>query len=407
MKEQSIKYLIIASILAISALLYFQVKWMDHSRKLMEEQFNQRVQMALCSAVDKAASNTDRQALRTSCGITTNQNVCRLPSSTLLETSTLDATLAKTLAYYDLNMPYEVEIIEKSKPELYSCSLEPLLETDQHYLGINFPTRSEFLLSGMGFMFVSSIAILLFISFLFGLASYYLIRQRRISNLNREFFNHMAHEFRTPLTNIKLASGLLQKQMSAPKESRYLQIIQGESIGLMEQVEKVLHLSQIERKDYQLNREKIDLNNMVQQVVQEMDLQIKEKSAQINLELPAGETPYLVDSFHFSRMLRNLLDNALKYSNATPLIQLKLQTTAKQLQLQITDNGSGISPEQQRKAFQKFSRFHEQEHVKGFGLGLAYVKKIVELHGGQIQLHSPQGQAGTTIDIQFPKNPTA
>lgn len=405
MKEQSIKYLIGASIIAISALLYFQLKWMDHSRKLMEEQFNQRVQMALCSAVDKAASNTDCKALRASCGITNNQNVCRLPSSTLLETSTLDATLAKTLAYYDLNMPYEVEIVEKSRSEPYSCSLEPLLESDEHYLGINFPTRSEFLLSGMGFMFVSSIAILLFISFLFGLATYYLLRQKRISDLNREFFNHMAHEFRTPLTNIKLASRLLQKQVNAPRENRYVQIIQGESAGLMEQVEKVLHLSQLERKDYQLNRERTDLNTMVQQVVQEMDLQIREKSAQVDIKAPETALLYPVDAFHFSKMIRNLLDNALKYSQDMPIIQIKLEETGEQLLLQVSDNGPGITPEQQRQAFKKFSRFHELEHVKGFGLGLAYVKKIVELHGGKIKLQSNEGHQGTKIDIQFPKTP--
>ncbi len=405
MKERSIKYLIGASILAIIALLYFQLKWMDHSRKLMEEQFNQRVQMALCSAVDKAATNTDRQALRASCGITNGQNTCRLPSATLLETSTLDATLAQTLAFYDLTIPYEVEIVEKTTPETYSCSLEPLLETDQHYLGVNFPNRSEFLLSGMGFMFVSSIVILLFISFLFGLASYYLIRQKRISDLNREFFNHMAHEFRTPLTNIKLASGLLQKQVAAPKENRYLQIIQGESAGLMEQVEKVLHLSQIERKDYHLNREPTDLNDMVQQVIKEMDLQIKEKSAHLEVQLPETHIQYPVDRFHFSRLLRNLIDNALKYSQDIPFIQLILKDTPNELQFEIADNGPGINSEQLKDAFNKFSRFHAD--VKGFGLGLAYVKKIVELHGGEIRLLSANGLPGTTVHFQLPKQPNA
>ncbi|GJM33297.1 MAG: hypothetical protein DHS20C18_22980 [Saprospiraceae bacterium] len=403
MKAYSIKLLIGASIVALIALLYFQIKWMDHSRHLMEEQFKNRVQMALCSAVEKAANNTDCQALRASCGLSTNQATCRLPSATLLRTSSLDSAIAKTLNYYQLDIPYEVQIVEKSDPDSYSCSLEPLLETDQHYLGINFPNKSKFLLNGMNFMFVSSIAILLFISFLFALASYYLLRQKRISDLNRDFFNHMAHEFRTPLTNIKLASGLLQKQMPAAKESRYLQIINGESAGLMEQVEKVLHLSQIERKEYQLHKELTDLQGLIQQVIKEMDLQIKEKSAKLDIQLPAEPINYAVDRFHFSRLLRNLLDNALKYSTGIPLIRVNLKDTREQLQFQIADNGPGLKVEQQQQAFNKFSRF--QSDVKGFGLGLAYVKKIVELHGGQITLGSSSNNQGTSIQFQLPKHP--
>lgn len=218
-----------------------------------------------------------------------------------------------------------------------------------------------------------------------------------------DFFNHMTHEFRTPLTNIKLASKLLAKNKLQDKGQQYVTIIQQESHQLMEQVDRVLQLARLEEGDYQLRTELIHLPTLLQNVLQEMSLQLSAHSAEVSLNIDPDIPSLNGDPFHLSNALRNLIDNALKYSAPGAQIKIDIQEKDNGFSVRVQDNGQGIPRAQQERIFDKFQQGKPgpSQAQKGFGLGLAYVKKIVDLHRGQIKIESVLGQ-GTCFDLFFP-----
>ncbi len=224
-----------------------------------------------------------------------------------------------------------------------------------------------------------------------------------MSERNLDYFNHMTHEFRTPLTNIKLASKLLSKKQDMRPNSKYLDIIQQESAQLMEQVDRVLHLARLEQEDYILKKEHINPPQLVEKILREMSLQISNSQAEVRYTSSPNLPPVLGDPFHLGNAIRNLLDNALKYSPHGAIIKIVMKETLAGLLIRVSDNGPGISQAQQKRMFQKFQRGPHAKMTgqKGFGLGLAYVKKIVDLHEGHIKLVS-SSQNGTAVDIHLP-----
>jgi len=403
MRFNWITALIIASALAILTLITFQVRWMQHSQELLEGQFNQQVKMALCNTVEKLAVNEScAQTLQTSCASTPAQN-CSQQLDTLLNSSIFDETLSAALQFYEINLPYEASILDNPGSDLppFSCTLNPLLASDDHLIQLDFDDKQQFILYQMGEMLGSSIFILLFICTIFGLATYHLLRQQKMSDLNREFFNHMAHEFRTPLTNIRLAGKMLQKKHEGLHGSPYLGIIHQEGNHLMHQVEQVLHLARLEKKDYQLKRQITDIAEILQETVQSMQLRKMECSADIELQLPSSPIHFPVDSLHLGNALRNLLDNSLKYCSEVPKIIIQLFRTEEAIKLILQDNGDGLDMEEKKKVFDKFYQSNHTQNRKGFGLGLAYVKRVIELHGGEVHIHSSKG-IGTQFEISLP-----
>lgn len=398
-------WIIGASALALTALIFFQLRWIQHSTELLQEQFSHRVDMALCNAVEQMAGSKSCADISTSCATSTKKGGCQMKLDSIFRTEEGDAVLKEALAFYKLDMPYEISVLEKptDAPNAHSCSLSPLIEDEDHYLNIDFANQKSFILDRLGFMAYSSFAIILFIALVFVISSYYLIRQKRMSERNLDYFNHMTHEFRTPLTNIKLASKLLSKKQGLNSESKYLNIIQQESAQLMEQVDRVLHLAKLEQEEYVLKKEQISAPQLVEKILREMSLQIARSEADVTYTQSPNLPPLLGDPFHLGNAIRNLLDNALKYSQKRARIEILLKPTPQGLLIRVSDNGPGISQAQQKRMFQKFQRGTNAKVTgqKGFGLGLAYVKKIVDLHQGQVRLLSSQ-QSGTCIDIHLP-----
>ncbi|PHN04503.1 sensor histidine kinase [Flavilitoribacter nigricans] len=411
MKFNWITALITASALAMLALIAFQVRWMQHSQELLEEQFNQRVNLALCNTVEKLAVEDGCGSIKASaCSNMTAMN-CHQPLDTLLASDIFDQTLQTALHFYQIDLPYRANIHTKDSPDNpdelppYSCTLNPLLDNDDHYLQLNFEDKESFFLAQMGGMIGSSIFILLFICTIFALATYHLLRQKRMSDLNREFFNHMAHEFRTPLTNIRLAGKMLEKKELQLSDSPYLRIIREEGNHLMEQVEQVLHLARLEKHDFDLQRKETDIGQLLRETVKSMELRQLECRARISLDLPHDPVFQAVDPLHLGNAIRNLLDNAMKYCTQVPDIRLGLQASGRGVELSLRDNGQGWAEAESHKVFEKFYQSRQAPNRKGFGLGLAYVKRVIELHGGSIAVNSSPG-AGTRFDISLPEPTT-
>lgn len=410
MRNKHIALLIGASALAILALIGFQVSWMLHSRGLIEEQFNNRVNMALCSTVERIAEDqVCSEQIRACCKVGSAEGTCTETIESFASMPETEKVLAAALRYYQIDLPYSIQVTAKdtnappNKLPPFSCSLNPVLENDTHLLQVQFEGKTNYLLQKMGMMAGASIVILCLICLVFALASYYLLRQQKMSALNRDFFNHMTHEFRTPLTNIKLAGNLLARKHPELQNNQYLNIIQQESRQLMGHVEGVLHLAALEKGDYRLQKETVDLRQMLDNVVSGMELQIKEKAGQVQWEGDYQDCRVQGDVFHLTNAFRNLLDNALKYNPSAPLIHIGLKPGPAGWHILFQDNGVGMSEKECQVVFDKFQRATDPAcaHHSGFGLGLAYVKKIVDMHRGQISLHSEKGW-GTRFDLYLP-----
>lgn len=411
MQQRTSSYLVVASAIAMAALLFVQVIWLRHSQGLMEEQFQTNVNTALCSAVATLAKDEKcSKPFSESCTITAAE--CSQKLDQLIKTEQFAKTVSSSLAGFNITLPYEAKVCAKppsytpSATELppYSCALDPITKTDSHFINLEFSEKKKYTLDKMGIMTGTSFGILLMICLLFFYASYHLLRQQKMSNLNREFFNHMAHEFRTPLTNIKLASSLLQRKALAPAGQPHLQIIQNEASQLMQQVEQVLYLARLEKNDYLLSKEACDLVRLCRDTIADMHLQAEAKRAMIQFTPTHTSTEIRVDALHLKNALRNLLDNALKYSNDQPNIRVDLKEYQDYVLLAVQDDGPGLSVGQQEQIFTPFYRQKStRDNCKGFGLGLAYVRRIVELHQGQIEVQSQAGQ-GARFEITLPKS---
>jgi signal transduction histidine kinase len=217
----------------------------------------------------------------------------------------------------------------------------------------------------------------------------------------------MAHEFRTPLTNIGLASKMLSKKHKDLKENELLKIIGRENAKLVNQIERVLHLAKVENGEYHLQKESLNLKSLFNSVHEEMEMQIEAKEAHFNIENVSDDLAIYGDKLHLGNVFKNLLDNALKYSNEEPRIDISAHPNGKGIHIQFQDNGIGIPKCDQKNIFEKFQRMPSDSNGKnikncrGFGLGLSYVKMMVELHNGNIKVNN-NGKQGTQFEIFLP-----
>lgn len=408
--NNKIPYFIIASTVGLLLLIVMQVKWMQKSVELVEEQFDQKVSMALCMAVDQISETEEKTNLKVSCSVpgAYGQQCCANNLSLFMTNSNVKQVVDEALAFYDVNIPFEMEVSEyndllfppEKKEPSYSCSLNPLIENETHKLDVSFPGKRAYVFDQMWLMFISSIIILLFIIGIFIYANYSLIKQIRISERNKEFFNHMAHEFKTPLTNIGLATSLLKKKSN----DHLVTIISNENNQLSEQVDRVLSMASIESGQYKIKKEKIELGSLLLDIKEQMKFRLQDKNVVLTIH-DGSEGAYVwADKFHLSNAIRNIIDNAIKYSEEEPVIDIALLKERGDVKIQIQDNGIGISCAHQKLLFEKFFRIKENVNfsTKGFGLGLSYVKKIMDLHKGTITVIS-ELQKGSRFDLTIPQ----
>jgi len=276
-----------------------------------------------------------------------------------------------------------------------------------NFLFIFFPEKNNHVIRQVWLPIFSSIVFIFVIIFCFIYAIKVIIRQKELSKIKNDFINNMTHEFKTPLATVSLAVEALQDPDLSNQDkfrTRYLGIIKDENKRLVSQVEKVLQAAALDKKDFQLKIEPINLTELLESNVEHICLQVEKRGGKINFvnKLRNGEIEG--DAFHLTHIFNNLLDNANKYSKENPVIRVEAWEQADNVLVSIQDQGIGLSKEAIKKIFDKFYRVPtgNVHDVKGFGLGLSYVKTMVEAHKGEIHVQSDPGK-GSTFTINLPK----
>jgi two-component system phosphate regulon sensor histidine kinase PhoR len=271
---------------------------------------------------------------------------------------------------------------------------------------VNFPDDNKFILSSIIGMILLSIIFTTIIIIAYSSALYQLVRQRKISQIKTDFINNMTHEFKTPIATINLAlDSIKNPKIIDDKEKvlRYLNMIKEENKRMHAQVENVLRISKLERNELNISKDRVKLHDLIVDAIAHVELIVEDRKGYIKTFLNADKSSVLANETHFTNVIVNVLDNAIKYSPNAPKIEVYTENVGTNIILKITDHGSGMSKAAQKRVFEKFYREHTGNihNVKGHGLGLAYVKRIVEDHQGHITVESEKDK-GSTFTIKLP-----
>lgn len=275
-----------------------------------------------------------------------------------------------------------------------------------YMLYVDFPERRKFLLSSILGMIALSILFTSVIIIAYSSAIYQLIKQRQISQIKTDFINNMTHEFKTPIATINLAIDSIRNPKiigDQEKVMRYLSMIKDENKRMNAQVENVLRISKLEKNELNISKERIKLHDIIEDAVTHIELIVEDRKGYVKIHLDAEKYSVLANDTHFTNVIVNILDNAVKYSDEAPKIDVYTENVGNNILLKIADQGNGMSKQVQKKVFEKFYREHSGNvhNVKGHGLGLAYVKRIVDDHQGHISVESEKGK-GSVFTIKLP-----
>jgi two-component system phosphate regulon sensor histidine kinase PhoR len=289
----------------------------------------------------------------------------------------------------------------------YGIQIFDYNEKSMNYkLFVSFSDKKSQILSSIAVMGSVSIIFTLIIVLAFASAINQLIKQRQISEIKTDFINNMTHEFKTPIATINLALDSIKNPMIAQNPEilqRYHKMIREENKRMHAQVENVLRISKLEKNELDISKERLKLHDIINVSINHVDLIIKNRNGYIKTHLEANKSSILANDTHMTNVVVNILDNAIKYSTGEPKIDIYTENVRNNIILKIADQGNGMSKAVTKKIFDKFYREHtgDVHNVKGHGLGLAYVKQIVDDHQGEITVESEKGK-GTTFIIKLP-----
>ncbi len=430
-----ISVLILLSLLGI---IFFQILWIKGSLESEEQKFNEHISMATFQAsvdlmqekgnlmplnkksegafpgdkfqlkffrptvAQRYAIDEIKEIIRKAFD---NQNLKKIPFEFAITSNMLIGDDLTSENFYKAckdSVHNKQHVIQLESP---SGSLSEGI-SPQELLIIVVPHTRSFIWRSMTWLILGSVFFTLIIISAFFLTVRALLRQKKLSEIKSDFINNMTHEFKTPLATISLAVDALknEKVKHDPVKTDYFTgIIKEENRRMNKQVETILQAALLDKNEVQLNLKRSNAHELIAGAISNITLQVEEKSGQLNVHLDAANDLIMADEVHFINLVSNLLDNAIKYSNQDLKILLSTGNVGNQFRIKIEDNGIGMSKETVNRIFEKFYRAHtgNLHNVKGFGLGLSYVKTMVDAHHGSIKVDSVLGK-GTTFLINFP-----
>lgn len=419
MKRETLRYVLILAIISLAGIISIQTYWFSKAFNLREKQFNQTVTIALRNVSDQMQVYNNRPIPMVNPVEQLSSNYYVVMFNNVIDAQLLETLLINEFRKRELDLDFEYVIydcmnekmvygnyinINENRAEKTSRESElPVWEDNDYYFGVIFPTKTNTLIEQMGIWMFSSLVLLIVVIF-FTYALFIIFRQRKLSETQKQFINNMTHEFRTPISTILLSSEVLKDPAIITNSERlgnYAKIIKEESNRLLSQVENILQSTIIEEGKANLQPEKLDAHTLIGEVVESFKL-LRGKNV-IQLNFNATESLLNADKIHFSNAIKNLVDNAIKYSADDPEITIRTDNHHQYIRIEIIDKGIGIDKSYQKKVFQKFYRVPtgNRHDIKGFGIGLHYVKNIVKLHKGHIMLESQPGM-GSKFTLTLP-----
>jgi two-component system phosphate regulon sensor histidine kinase PhoR len=289
---------------------------------------------------------------------------------------------------------------------IHSLRLTCLWERESVSLGVYFPDENSYINDQSSYWLFSIIIFYIILTLSIATSIYYIIKERKLSILKNNFINNMAHEFKTPMSTISLTSELLFKPEiyeSHDKISQYATIIHEENNKLIHNVDRILQIALLEKGKLKLNKENVDVHSVLDSVIKNFSVKLENINGKISTNYSATEYYINVDKLHFYNILSNLIDNSIKYCTTQPEIIISTKNNDKGLIINISDNGIGINNENQKHIFKQFFRVDTGniQDIRGFGLGLFYVKTMIEEHNGTIRIQSEINK-GSNFEIFLP-----
>lgn len=300
-----------------------------------------------------------------------------------------------------------IKLLAKIQPEAFKARLFPNdLMANPNFLTIYFPHQKIYLVKAVWLMLIASTLFIAIILLTFIKTIYTIVKQKQLNEIKNDFISNMTHELKTPISTIALACEAISDpdvDKSSQRIQSFVGMIRDENRRLGMLVENVLKTAVLDRGEVQMEKDEIDLNELIKDVVKNIQIQATSRGGYIGINLNANPSVIKADRVHFSNIIYNLLDNAIKYSVKAPEVNIATVTDKKGITIKVSDKGLGIAKDDQRKIFEKFYRVPtgNVHNVKGFGLGLSYVKAIVEKHWGNITLESSLGK-GSIFTIYIP-----
>ncbi|GAB4500168.1 MAG: HAMP domain-containing sensor histidine kinase [Saprospiraceae bacterium] len=429
MTNRIVRRVIVLGAISMLSLLAVQTYWVLRTWDLQEQEFNRKVTQALMDA-------SAELALATPFDLPPQDLIERLSSNYYVvnvdnpfDPSMLEFFLKKSFENQGLHEDFQYGIFDCSNKQMVTGrtikynKAKPFgvsnLQADEalpphnkselnYYFGVRFTDKNANILSNMWIVIVFTALMLITLAF-FIYSMFVILRQKQLSELQRDFINNMTHEFKTPISTINISTDVFLGNEKIKEDSRldrYAHIIKEQVLRLNTQVEKVLQLAKIERDKIELNLEELDLTDLIKGVSPTIEMKVNEAKGTLHLDLAATNALVKADRLHLTNIVHNLVDNGVKYSKGAPEIRVGLRNEGNDLVFSVQDNGIGIAKEHQKHVFDKFYRVPtgNVHNVKGFGLGLFYVKTICKEHRWKLNLHSEPGK-GTTIEIRMPQQP--
>lgn len=414
MEIKKLNIIISLGLVAIIGILIAQLMWTKQAYNLEDRKFNQKVNIALMEVVDKMTEGKSSFTENPVQIIANDYYVVNINNE--FHPAVLEHYLKTEFTRFQINTDYVYALYNCHSDQMmygkYMTShqeepSEKVIQFPKHknltyYFSIRFPDKTTYLISSLRFWYLLTFALII-ILLVYVYSIYTIIQQKKFSELQRDFINNMTHEFKTPLSSILLASEALNKQevvQKNPKLKTYTSIIINQSFKLNNHIEKILNIAKNDASGLSLKPQKIILKPFIEEIAETIKQKNENISIQIDIE---NDTSILADEFHFTNIVYNLLDNSIKYCETKPEILISSVKDSKGLYLKFKDNGMGIPVKNINHVFDKFYRVpaNNSDEINGFGLGLFYVKKIVQQHNWKISVEN-NADKGITITLFFP-----
>lgn len=405
MRKSAIRLVILLGVISIIGVIVIQVYFFQITFNNEERKLNQKIQVALWDVVEQIYELNNIEYLGTNPVYQYSPDYFVVNVNDFIDTDVLEHYLVRTFKKQNIKLDFEYAIYDcqtdkmlygkyinlcdrKDKPSKFEL---PKHEDFVYYFGIYFPWRKQYILGNINSVYYLS-GILIFVILFLAYALIVILQQRRFSELQKDVVNNLTHEFKTPLSSIVLSTGVLSEDDIVNEPDRiknYSLIIKNQANILIKQIEKVLGMSELENAG-KLNKRTINLHEFLNNLMNDVGWRLNDNKGKISLDFKAKDFNICVDEFHFTNLVINLIDNSLKYCTESPQILISTKSDKKHIILQVKDNGIGIDKSYHKKIFKKFFRIPtgNVHNVKGFGLGLTYVKDVIKRHGWKCEINS-------------------